>query len=119
MKKSMMVPEKSNPEMMAPPRPLQSGSVRVIGTKPMMVAKVVSAIGSSLEAEASPMDSTKLSPLLVFSTILSTIKIEFLTTIPNKAKIPIKAGKDSGVRVRANKINTPAIDGIPKRIAMR
>ena len=39
-----------------------------------------------------------------------TIRIEFLTTIPNKAKIPIKAGNERGVLLRAKITKTPAID---------
>ena len=50
-----MVPENVKPEMIAPPRPLQSGSERVIGIRPRIAASEVKAIGSNLDAEASLM----------------------------------------------------------------
>ena len=105
-----MVPEKVSPAIIAPPRPRQSGSDSVIGIKPIIVQKLVNAIGSNLLAAASAMASFNSIPDFSFLTILSTTKIEFLTTIPNNAKIPINAGKDSGILNRANIINTPDIE---------
>ena len=54
----------------------------VIGIRPKIAVREVRAIGSSLLAAPSAIPSSKL--ILVFSLteILSTIKIEFLTTIP-------------------------------------
>ena len=62
MKKSMMVPEKVRPAMMAPPRPRHSGSEIVIGIRPAIVHNEVRAIGSNLEAAASATDSVNSIP---------------------------------------------------------
>ena len=93
----MIVPENVRPAMMAPPRPRQSGSESVIGISPAMVAKEVNAMASNLETDPSTIDSTNSIPLFKLTEILSTIRIEFLTTIPNKASTPIRAGNDKGV----------------------
>lgn len=50
-----MIPENSSPAIIAPPRPLQSGSERVIGIKPTTVEIVLNNIGSTREPEASMM----------------------------------------------------------------
>ena len=94
------------PEMMAPPKPLQSGLDKLIGSSPNTVQSLVKMIGSNLEAPASAMASLKGIFCFRFRFILSTINIEFVTTIPNKANTPIRAGKDRGVPVSANTANT-------------
>jgi len=117
MKKSMIVPEKVNPEIIAPPNPRHNGSDRVIGSSPMIVVSELKNIGSTLEAAASVIASINFNPTFRFWFIFSTITIELFTAIPNKAKIPIKAGKDKGVPVNAKMINTPEIaSGITIRI---
>lgn len=59
----MIVPEKARPAIIAPPRPRHNGSERVIGISPTIVAIEVRAIGSSLEVEASTIESTNGMPL--------------------------------------------------------
>ncbi len=66
MKNSMMDPEKKRPAMMAPPRPRQRGSERVMGTSPTMAANEVRAMGSSRLSDASTIASRNLRPLLRF-----------------------------------------------------
>lgn len=105
-----MVPENNKPAIIAPPRPRQIGSERVTGTRPIMVATEVKAIASNLLDDASAIAGIRGIPIALFWTILSTIRIEFLTTIPNNAKIPISAGNDSGVLVKPKIIKTPEID---------
>ena len=105
-----MVPENVSPAMMAPPKPCHKGSESVIGSKPTIAQTEVKAIGSSLEDAASATDSVNSIPDSKLILILSTTKIEFLTTIPNSAKIPIRAGKDKGIWAKAKTIKTPEID---------
>ena len=59
----MMVPENVRPAIMAPPRPLQSGSEIVIGIRPAIVQREVRAIGSRREAAASATDSVNSMPV--------------------------------------------------------
>ena len=106
----MMVPEKVKPAIIAPPKPCHNGSEIVIGMSPAIVQSEVSAIGSRREAAASATDSVNSMPVSWLIKILSTIKIEFLTTIPNKARIPISAGNDSGIWAKAKMIKTPEMD---------
>ena len=75
-----------------------------------MLIGTVKEIGSKREAAASATDSVNSIPVSWLIKILSTIKIEFLTTIPNKARIPISAGNDSGIWAKAKMIKTPEID---------
>ena|SRR3990167_314805 len=110
MKKSMIVPEKVSPAIIAPPKPRHKGLDKVIGMRPKMAAIEVKAIGSNREEAPSDIDSIYGMPVLIFTTILSTTRIEFLTTIPKRAKTPIKAGNESGVFVRAKMIKTPDIE---------
>ena len=97
MKNSIMVPENVSPAIIAPPKPLHKGSEIVIGISPAIVHKDVKAIGSNLEAAASATDSVNSMPVSWLIRILSTTKIEFLTTIPNRAKSPIRAGNERGI----------------------
>lgn len=122
MKKSMMVPEKSSPEMIAPPVPCHTGSERVMGSSPITVVRDENRMASSRPAAASAMAGMKSMPILRFSLILSITTIELLTTIPKRASRPINAGKDSGVPVSAKIMNTPEMArGITSstRIALR
>ena len=92
-----MVPEKVSPAIIAPPKPLHKGSEIVIGIKPTIAQIEVKAIGSSLEAAASAIDCLNSIPVLTLAVILSTTKIEFLTTIPKRAKTPTRAGNERAV----------------------
>lgn len=76
----------------------------------MIVANVVSVIGSSLLPVASAMLLIKGILCFSFAVILSTISIEFFTTIPNRARTPMRAGNESGVEETANRIKTPEIE---------
>jgi len=66
----------------------------VIGVRPKIAVKEVKAIGSSLDAAPSAIASSKLILVFWFAAILSTINIEFLTTIPKSANTPTRAGND-------------------------
>ena len=102
----MIVEARSIPEIIAPPNPRHNGFDKVIGKSPKTVHNFVRTIGSSRDAPASASASANgiCSCKLIF--ILSTINIEFVTTIPNSDKIPIRAGNDSGVPVSANATKT-------------
>lgn len=102
-----MVPENIRPAMIAPPSPCQRAFDNVIGINPRMAANEVSAIGSSRLSEASTIAVWNSNPAFKFWLILSTIRIEFFTTIPKSARIPISAGNESGVWVTEKTMNTP------------
>jgi hypothetical protein len=87
--------------MIAPPRPLQSGSERVIGKSPRTVQSLVRTMGSKRLAPASATDSKNGIPCFLFKLILSIINMELVTIIPKRASTPIRAGKESGVPVSA------------------
>ena len=101
-KKSLMRPEKRRPEIMAPPSPRHSGLVIVIGIRPRILVSDVNKIGSSRLPDASTTASCKFIPCFRLSFIFSTTTIALVTTIPNKASTPIRAGKERGVPVNAN-----------------
>ena len=107
----MIVPENVRPAMIAPPSPRHKGSERVIGINPTIVQNDVSAIGSSLVAEALTIAGVSFIPAFSFLTILSTKRIAFFTTMPNSANIPISAGKERGVLVSAKMINPYGAEG--------
>ena len=58
----MIVPEKISPEIIAPPKPRQSGSDKVMGTSPKMAVKEVRAMASSRLEAPSAMAMMKDSP---------------------------------------------------------
>ena len=96
-----------SPAIIAPPKPCQRGSERVIGIRPIIVVSDPNAIGSSLFDEASEIESIRFIFDFKLRFILSTKIIELLTTIPNRAKTPIKAGNESGIPKIAKIMNTP------------
>lgn len=100
--RSMMMLAKLSPEIMAPPSPLQRGSARVMGNRPNTVDNLVKIIGSMRLAPESATASIKGMPSFMFKLILSTINMEFVTTMPNKDRTPISAGNERGVLVNAN-----------------
>ncbi len=106
----MIVPEKVSPAMIAPPSPRHNGSEIVIGISPMIAAKEVRAIGSSLLTAPSTTLSINFMPIFSLADILSTTNIEFFTTMPKSANSPISAGKESGVPVRPKMIKTPDME---------
>ena len=59
----MMVPEKTKPDIIAPPNPRHKGSERVIGIKPKIVANVVKEMASSLDEAPSAIDSANPNPV--------------------------------------------------------
>jgi len=99
MKKRLITPEKKNPEIIAPPSPRQRGSDNVIGKSPKIVVKDVRRTGSSLLPETSRIVSVISLPSAIFEFIFDTTTIAFVTTIPNRVKIPISAGNDREVPV--------------------
>lgn len=96
-----------SPKITAPPKDCHISLERVIGIRPQIVQIEVMNIASSLDLPASIIDSSKGMPLFLLIFILSTKIIAFLTTIPNRASIPIRPGKLNGTLKIAIPIKVP------------
>jgi len=96
-----------SPKITAPPNDCHISLERVIGIRPQIVQIEVIKMASNLDLPASTIDSSKGIPLLILIFILSTKIIAFLTTIPNKASIPIRPGKLNDTLKMAIPIKVP------------
>jgi len=111
-----MIPENARPAIIAPPKPRQSGLEIEIGMSPNIVVRDVRRIGSSLLSAASAIAGLRAIPTVLFRFILSTINMALVTTMPKRARTPIRAGNDSGVAVIPKTIKTPEMArGIRRR----
>src|SRR6266705_1891633 len=105
--KSVRNDDSVRPKMTELPRARQNSSDSVTGNMPNMVQSDVMNMASSLDFPASETESSKAMPLFRLSSILSTRMMEFLTTMPNRAKIPMRPGKPSDTSNTAIPRNTP------------
>jgi hypothetical protein len=96
----------ANPHIIDKPNGIQSGFERVSGIIHKIVQIEVKTTGSSLDIQASTIASLNGIFSSKFWFILSNKIIPFLTTIQNKATIPIIHGKERGCPKSVNQKNT-------------
>ena len=107
MTKRVKKEEMERPKIMAAPRPSQVLLERVMGIMPRIVQKEVMKIASSRDFPASMIEPRQAMPLLRLRLILSIKIMAFFTTMPNRARMPIRPGKLKGMPVTAMPMKVP------------
>lgn len=85
--------DRINPKTIVLPNARQVSLERVMGIMPKIVQMEVMNMASILDFPASTTDSKKGISLLILRLILSMRMIAFLTTMPKRARIPMRPGK--------------------------